>query len=193
LGILAAIGANGGCDSRLESASQARWFCWTLTDRVERPMPGVHENYSQNDGYHGECYSLYDASTDRWHQTGVTNRGELLLLDGGLHKANTVLTRVQKTKNGKSSLLRGVWIRFPLRPRCPVESTVGLHDLAGSIAASGCIRCAASMLSNRSRSAPFRRVVRVHARFGRERGVAESPRGKTKLGSGEEWRCHGTS
>src|SRR5579885_1006440 len=42
----------------------------------------IHEDYRQNDGLHGESYSLYDAARKMWHQSWVTNRGELLLLDG---------------------------------------------------------------------------------------------------------------
>lgn len=69
----------------------------------------VHENYRQNDGLHGESYSLYDASRAVWHQSWVTNSGELLLLDGGMRDGRMIFTGAQKTKDGKPSLLRGVW------------------------------------------------------------------------------------
>lgn len=71
----------------------------------------ILEDYRQNDGHHGESFSLYDASTGKWHQTWVTNRGELLQLDGGVVKGRMILTGVQRTANGKPSLLRGVWDR----------------------------------------------------------------------------------
>ncbi|MGH8233391.1 MAG: hypothetical protein ACREPU_04255 [Rhodanobacteraceae bacterium] len=71
----------------------------------------VHEDYRQDDGHHGESYSLYDAAHGVWHQTWVTNRGELLLLNGGMQGDRMVLTGHQKMKDGKSSLLRGVWYR----------------------------------------------------------------------------------
>ncbi len=70
----------------------------------------VHEDYQQNDGHHGESYSLYDAARGVWHQSWVTNRGELLLLDGRLQNGRMVLTGEQMTEDGKPSLLRGVWI-----------------------------------------------------------------------------------
>lgn len=69
----------------------------------------VHEDYQQNDGLHGESYSLYDAARDVWHQSWVTNRGELLLLDGGMKDGRMIFTGPQKTRDGKPSLLRGVW------------------------------------------------------------------------------------
>lgn len=70
----------------------------------------AHEDYHQDDGLHGESYSLYDSSTGMWHQSWVTNHGELLLLDGGLQNGMMIFTGNQKTKDGKPSLLRGVWI-----------------------------------------------------------------------------------
>ena len=44
----------------------------------------LHEDYRQDDGLHGESYSLYDAARKVWHQSWVTNHGDLLLLDGGM-------------------------------------------------------------------------------------------------------------
>jgi hypothetical protein len=71
----------------------------------------VHEAYRQNDGMHGESYSLYDSARKVWHQSWVTNRGELLLLDGGMEGDRMVFTGKQRTREGKPSLLRGVWYR----------------------------------------------------------------------------------
>jgi hypothetical protein len=71
----------------------------------------VHEDYRQNDGHHGESYSLYDAARGVWHQSWVTNRGELLLLDGGLRNGRMVFTGTEQTTDGKPSLLHGVWYR----------------------------------------------------------------------------------
>lgn len=69
----------------------------------------VDENYRQDDGLHGESYSLYDKARKVWHQSWVTNRGELLLLDGGFENGRMVFTGAQETKDGKPSLLRGMW------------------------------------------------------------------------------------
>jgi hypothetical protein len=82
-------------------------------NRVEVILNGcvIHEDYRQNDGLHGESYSLYDKARKVWHQSWVTNRGELLLLDGGMQGDRLVFTGAQKTKDGKPTLLRGVWYR----------------------------------------------------------------------------------
>ncbi|MBS0432896.1 MAG: hypothetical protein JSS21_10915 [Proteobacteria bacterium] len=80
-------------------------------NKVEIILDGcvIHEDYRQNDGMHGESYSLYDAAHKGWHQSWVTNRGDLLLLDGGMQRDLMVFTGEQRTKDGKPSLLRGVW------------------------------------------------------------------------------------
>jgi hypothetical protein len=38
--------------------------------------------YRRRDGYEGESFTTYDPARRSWHQSWVTNRGELLLLDG---------------------------------------------------------------------------------------------------------------
>ena len=82
-------------------------------NRVDIILDGcvIHEDYRQNDGLHGESYSLYDGARKLWHQSWVTNRGELLLLDGGMQGDRMVCTDNQRTGDGKPSLLRGVWYR----------------------------------------------------------------------------------
>ncbi len=71
----------------------------------------LREVYRQNDGLVGESFSLYDAAHRQWHQSWVTNRGTLLLLDGGLEGDRMVLTGTERAKDGSSSLLRGIWRR----------------------------------------------------------------------------------
>ena len=69
----------------------------------------LREAYEQNDGLVGESYSLYDAGRRVWHQSWVTNRGGLLLLDGGLEGARMVLTGTEHRADGTSSLMRAIW------------------------------------------------------------------------------------
>ncbi len=69
----------------------------------------LREVYQQNDGLTGESYSLYDAGRKQWHQSWVTNRGSLLLLDGRLEQRRMVLTGTEHRPDGTSSLLRGIW------------------------------------------------------------------------------------
>jgi hypothetical protein len=69
----------------------------------------IHEDYRQNDGLHGKSFSLYDAARRRWHQSWVTNRGGVLLLDG--HAANGTMTLQGQHRNasGKRETVRVVW------------------------------------------------------------------------------------
>src|ERR671916_472312 len=58
------------------------------------PMLGgcaLRETYAQRDGLLGESYSLWDAARGMWHQSWVTNRGGLLLLDGSFTGGRMVL------------------------------------------------------------------------------------------------------
>ena len=71
----------------------------------------VHEDYRQHDGLHGESYSLYDAARNVWHQSWVTNRGELLLLDGGMQGDRMVFKGVERKVGKPDALVRAVWYR----------------------------------------------------------------------------------
>ncbi|MGH7535009.1 MAG: hypothetical protein ACREMG_05430 [Gemmatimonadales bacterium] len=68
----------------------------------------LREAYEQNDGLVGESYSLWDAARGVWHQSWVTNRGALLLLEGRVERGRMVLTGAEKTADGAASLLRGI-------------------------------------------------------------------------------------
>jgi hypothetical protein len=69
------------------------------------------EVHKQTDGLHGESFSAYDAGRRVWHQSWFTNRGGVLLLDGGLQGDRMVLTGTDRAADGTSSLLRGTWSR----------------------------------------------------------------------------------
>jgi len=71
----------------------------------------IHEDYRQNDGLHGESYSLYDAARKVWHQSWVTNRGDLLLLDGGLQDNRMVFEGVERKAGKPDALVRAAWYR----------------------------------------------------------------------------------
>lgn len=57
----------------------------------------------------GVSFSTYDATRHEWHQSWVTNRGQLLLLDGELANGRMALTATERGGDGSSSLLRAVW------------------------------------------------------------------------------------
>jgi hypothetical protein len=69
----------------------------------------VREVYEQGDGLVGESLSIYDASRRRWHQSWVTNRGSLLLLNGGLEGERMVLSGPDRAADGTPSVLRAIW------------------------------------------------------------------------------------
>jgi hypothetical protein len=68
----------------------------------------LREVYVQKDGLDGESFSLWVASRGRWHQSWVTNRGALLLLEGRLESERMVLTAPEWKPDGSSTLLRGM-------------------------------------------------------------------------------------
>lgn len=80
-------------------------------NHVTRILDGcvLLEDYNQNDGHHGQSFSLYDATRGIWHQSWVTNRGELLILEGKFHAGEIVLSGTDHTPDGKERQLRGTW------------------------------------------------------------------------------------
>jgi hypothetical protein len=69
----------------------------------------IREDYQQNDGLHGESFSLYDAAHNQWHQSWVTNRGDLLLLDGHLANGKMSFQGQHRTASGKPEIIRVTW------------------------------------------------------------------------------------
>ena len=81
--------------------------------RVDRILDGcvLLEDYQDTNGHKGQSFSIYDSSTKEWHQSWVTNRGQLLLLDGGMQGNEMVLTAVERVASGKERKVRGTWKR----------------------------------------------------------------------------------
>jgi hypothetical protein len=65
----------------------------------------LREDYQGADGHKGQSFTIYDATRKVWHQTWVTNRGELLQIEGNVENGEMVLTG----KNQRGSLVRGTW------------------------------------------------------------------------------------
>jgi ketosteroid isomerase-like protein len=76
--------------------------------RVERILDGcvLHEIYDGADGLHGESFSIYDAARKQWHQSWVTNRGQLLMVDGNFQNGEMVLSGKDTSKNSE---IRVTW------------------------------------------------------------------------------------
>ena len=69
----------------------------------------LREIYEQPNGVVGQSFTIFDASRKRWHQTWVTNRGHLLVLEGEFRNGRMTLRATETTANGPV-LWRGVWI-----------------------------------------------------------------------------------
>lgn len=79
--------------------------------RVDAVLGGcaLRERYEGADGLVGESLTTYDATRKLWHQSWVTNRGELLSIEGRFDGDRLTLQGPQRSKDGRASLVRGVW------------------------------------------------------------------------------------
>jgi hypothetical protein len=79
--------------------------------RVDSILDGcvLREDYQATDGKRGQSFSMYDASRKVWRQNWVTNRGQWLLIAGGLHGSEMALSGFDRTAGGEEELIRGVW------------------------------------------------------------------------------------
>jgi hypothetical protein len=69
----------------------------------------LREDYRRPDGYAGESFTIYDASRKRWHQSWVTNEGELLEIDGGFAGGKIVLGGESRDDQGDMKV-RASWV-----------------------------------------------------------------------------------
>jgi hypothetical protein len=79
--------------------------------RVQRILEGcvLLEDYQGVDGSHGESFSIYDGSRKVWHQSWVTNRGKLLIIEGSLEDGAINLSGGDQDATGRQRLVRGAW------------------------------------------------------------------------------------
>lgn len=77
--------------------------------RVDRILDGcvLHEDYQDPSGQKGQSFTIYDASRKLWHQSWVTNRGSLLVIEGKLDGDQIVLNGIDHSRG--NALVRGVW------------------------------------------------------------------------------------
>ena len=66
----------------------------------------LREDYQGTAGHKGQSFTIYDVARDVWHQTWVTNRGELLEIEGKLDAGVMILSGEDHTKH---TLVRGWW------------------------------------------------------------------------------------
>jgi len=81
--------------------------------QVDRILDGcvLREDYAGSDGHRGQSFSMFDASRKTWHQTWVTNRGELLAIEGSLQPSGEMtLNGMDHAPDGKERQVRGRWV-----------------------------------------------------------------------------------
>lgn len=81
--------------------------------RVDRILDGcvLREVYEGADGHEGQSFSIYDMSRKVWHQSWVTNLGELLVIEGKIQAGEMVLTGVDHPGGVEERHVRGTWKR----------------------------------------------------------------------------------
>ena len=79
-------------------------------NRVDMILDGcvIREDYDQFDGHRGQSFTIYDAQRKVWHQSWVTNRGELLVLEGKRDGERIVLEGLENGAKGQRRM-RAVW------------------------------------------------------------------------------------
>src|SRR5471030_3321225 len=65
------------------------------------------EHYDGTNGTSGESFSIYDSSRQVWHQSWVTNRGQLLVIEGNLHAGAMILSGGFVASDGVKTMIRG--------------------------------------------------------------------------------------
>ncbi len=81
-------------------------------NRIDKILKGrvLHEHWTGAGGSKGESFNVQASDTGRWHQTWVDDAGTLLLLDGGLDEAGSmVLEGTRPLPDGKQVLHRVRW------------------------------------------------------------------------------------
>lgn len=133
--VLVLCGTTARETNRVPSAQTAKPFCSTLEfrqfdfwlgdwdafdvatseivahARIDPILDGcvLREDYEAANGLKGQSFSLFDPSRNVWHQSWVTNRGQLLVIEGRLEGGEMILSGADRTTNGQERLVRGTW------------------------------------------------------------------------------------
>ena len=86
---------------------------YVARDAVTAILDGcvILERYRQNDGHEGNGVTLYDASRRLWHQTWVTNSGELLIIEGRFRHGVLTMSGNNLGRDGTRVWYRATWER----------------------------------------------------------------------------------
>ena len=82
---------------------------------VEVALDGcaLYEVYEGANGLVGRSLSVYDAARGAWHQTWVTNRGQLLMVDGKMDGDALVFEGTNPDADGRAMLIHVVFKPAP--------------------------------------------------------------------------------
>jgi ketosteroid isomerase-like protein len=77
---------------------------------VDRLLNGcvLKENYQGVNGGDGQSFSIYDSTRKLWHQSWVTNRGKLLIIEGQFQDGEMVLSGTDYFTTNHP-IIRGTW------------------------------------------------------------------------------------
>jgi len=87
------------------------------------------EEYVQTDGLKGKSFSIYDSSRGVWHQSWVTNGGQLLWIEGDYANNEMVLIGSEHMGAGVERQVRGTWkqVRDGVRETAVISTDGGKH------------------------------------------------------------------
>jgi hypothetical protein len=80
-------------------------------NHVDRILDGcaLREVYDAVSGLRGQSFTMFDATRSVWHQSWVTNHGELLVLEGRLEGEQMILSGNDHLEDGTPATIRGIW------------------------------------------------------------------------------------
>lgn len=101
--------------------------------KIERILGGcaLRETYQGANGLTGESLTTYDASRRIWHQTWVTDRGDLLQVDGRFDGPSLTLEGTRLDARGREEKVRGVWTPQDAGPEKTVRETAHVSGDGG--------------------------------------------------------------
>ena len=98
---------------------------YVARDEITTTLAGcvILEQYRQKDGLDGSGVTIYDATRHLWHQTWVTNSGQLLIIEGSFKDGVLTLSGDNLGKDGKR-----VWYQVSWRQK--TTGTAGVRETA---------------------------------------------------------------
>jgi hypothetical protein len=67
------------------------------------------EEFRGSAGHEGRSFTIYDSSRKVWHQTWVTNAGQLLVIEGQARDGLVELSGTERQSSGVERWVKGTW------------------------------------------------------------------------------------